>query len=55
MSYYGHYKSDLTRQLRLTVWSSNTVQSKQLLIRATLDGHIGKLVWVLPYGAYRPG
>ena len=29
---------------------ANTVQSKELLIRATLDGHIGKLVWVLPTG-----
>lgn len=32
----------------------NTVQSKELLARATLDGHTGKLVWTLPHGACRP-
>lgn len=33
---------------------AKSVQSKELLARATLDGHISKGVWVLPYGAYRP-
>ena len=29
---------------------ANSVQSKELLIRATLDGHISKGVWALPTG-----
>jgi|AntRauTorcE11897_2_1112592.scaffolds.fasta_scaffold02596_7 hypothetical protein len=56
-----HFELLYSTQLRpnptdyLSVWSSISVQSKELLIRATLDGHIGKLVWALPYGACRPG
>ena len=33
---------------------AKSVQSKELLARATLDGHISKGVWALPHGACRP-